>query len=520
MDHTELSAEWPDWTSPIRTANYNDGEHSVVGLENDNAFLESFYEKVQPAPADETNVLGSGLKRDTIREVISKLDNRYVHLDRLRSWMWGSQKNTVVQLSGIGGLGKSKLVSPVQKATYMVLKDYFMPNPDIRKLSSDHVIPGLLDSQHPVDATGDTGAKYNFLNEDYAKRCKFKIDPTARTLITIASGQKVMTTGISEVSFSFRGEQTPYPLKFHILPGCIKNVILGKSFLKATKTFSNALHFAKRVVKRFTRTLNTHQVMFLGASPPMFAGLLNGETKTALADSASKVLIMDEDYARTLGLSIVSTKKTCIKLRFADGSTAFTSGKTYNVSWQFGAGKRYPLDFYILKNAPADVILSEDFLLRETKAFIEYADCLIEEDENDDIGYYDDSDDDDYFFAIDRDENYHPKTYTEGADQYFEDDREDARRTEEDLHINSLTGDEKEAAIARAKERRKQWAEKQAANSLAQGSQPSTTNTASPSAAPQLHTSNAIGVPSTSKHQRWRFKLMRKRKSGQTGQNP
>lgn len=380
---------------------------------------------------------------------------------------------------------------------------------------TEYSIPGILGSKHIVNALGDYGAKYNFVNENYAIRHRFDIDRKQTTYVTVGSCRKVRTAGVAEVPFCFQDEETPYLLRFHVLPGCVRNVILGKRFLKATKTFSSAVHFAKRVVSRIARSLSKHQILYLGESAPRFTGLINGQQKEALADSGAKVLIMDEDYARTAGLPIVITAENSIKLRFADGSTTYTSGKTYGVSWTFGPGrdgKSYPLDFYILKNAPADVILSEDFLLRETQAFIEYDCYLLDDDEEDE------DEEGAYIFAIDRAKDYRPQTQLQGAEEHFEDDRETTRREQEDAYIATLVGADQDDEIARVKDRRAQWAAAQAAlqNGQAAPNNPPNAGPAGANAQPN----NGAGPPPASRINRLRFKLKRKLGNGNPGGNP
>jgi hypothetical protein len=76
-------------------------------------------------------------------------------------------------------------------------------------------------------------------------------------------------------------------------------------------------------------------------------------------DTGAKVLIMDEDYAHSAGLPISTDGKHQTRLRFADGTTAMTSGMTYGVRWECGPntmGEVHTLNFHILKNAPAAVI--------------------------------------------------------------------------------------------------------------------------------------------------------------------
>lgn len=173
-------------------------------------------------------------------------------------------------------------------------------------------------------------------------------------------------------------------------------MILGKAFLKATSTFSNLANRARRVTMRILKGIKQRHFLFSGDTAPCFIGLVNGTPQDALADSGAKVLVMDEDYAQSMGLVINRDWKHRTKLQFVDQSTAYTSGMTYGVSLEFGSGgkgKRHMLDFHILKNAPANVILSDTFLF-DTEAYAQY-DCFLVDDDDDD------TDENGYFFAID-----------------------------------------------------------------------------------------------------------------------
>jgi hypothetical protein len=167
---------------------------------------------------------------------------------------------------------------------------------------------------------------------------------------------------------------------------------------------------------------------------------------------------MDEGFVRSRGLPIIDTDEYRIKLRFADGSAAHTSGMTQGVIWQFGPtkeGKSFPLDFYILKDAPSDVILSENFLLRDTQAFIEYSDYLLddyEEEEDQEQGCV---------FVIRKETSLQYKGHYNGADQLCNDiawDQEKDLRRNEDYRI-SVIQDATVRAEAEAAERlrRRQW---------------------------------------------------------------
>jgi hypothetical protein len=107
-------------------------------------------------------------------------------------------------------------------------------------------IPGLL-ANHSTKALGDYGAKNNFIKEEFALRLGLPIDRDAICKVIVGNGKPVTTTGTISASFRFKGEHHVHTLKLRVLSNCIHNVILGKSFLKLTETFSKPSNFFWRV---------------------------------------------------------------------------------------------------------------------------------------------------------------------------------------------------------------------------------------------------------------------------------
>ena len=262
-------------------------------------------------------------------------------------------------------------------------------------------IPGQL-AKHSVKALGDYGAKRNFVKEEYAIHLGLPINRSDVRKVTVGSGKEVTTVGTATAPFRFEGEHSVHNLKFHLLPNCVHDVILGKSFLKLTKTFSILSNFCRRVKERVIMGISQFHLLYLGASTsPMFEGSINGQPQTALADSGAKVLVMDEAYARSIDVPIHGGHEHRTRLKFADNSIADTSGMAYNVEWRFGRDSEftspYRLDFHILKNAPANIILCDTFLF-DNEAFSRYHHYLIDNDDD-----YEDEDDRFHCFAIDLD---------------------------------------------------------------------------------------------------------------------
>jgi hypothetical protein len=292
--------------------------------------------------------------------------------------------------------------NPLQKSA--LLQKLLGPNQSQHRAQTQvFEIPSIIAGSTMGRALGDTCAKHNFMKESYAISLGLQINRQVTLAVAIGSGKKVVTSGTVQASFRFGSESEVYSLTFHLLPACIHNVILGKGFLKATRTYSSVTNFARRVVRRIIDGVQHRSFLYLGGSAPSFYGRLNDHAEEALADTGAKVLIMDEDYARSLQLPIEDDEDHIVHLQFADGSTAKTSGMTYGVRWEFGLqcnATEHSLDFHILKNAPAKIILSDEFLF-ETNAFSEYECHLVEE--------HQEEDPEEYFLVIDIDRRRWPE---------------------------------------------------------------------------------------------------------------
>ncbi|KAJ5578023.1 uncharacterized protein N7459_006987 [Penicillium hispanicum] len=316
----------------------------------------------------------------------------------------------------------------------------------------DFEIPGKL-GNHSIKALGDTGAKRNFIREQHAVRLRLPIDRSVTQKVVIGSGKEITTTGVVSAPFRFQEEGKVYWLEFHVLPKLIHNVILGKPFLKLTETLTNFANFSRRVKEIFAKRISQADILYLGDSGYLFEGSINGHAHTALADSGAKVLVMDEAYARSVGVNIHTGSEHTTRLRFADGSTVNTSGMAYGVDWRFGRDTEftspYRLDFHILRDSPANVILGGTFLYQNS-AFSQYHRYLIDSDEDDDELA---------LCAIDIDEKGRKHMIKKGIPctignlEFLE----LIRRGEEDDRIYLLPRDQQAVAKASESQRRAEW---------------------------------------------------------------
>jgi hypothetical protein len=310
------------------------------------------------------------------------------------------EKAKNIQLQHVGNRDRLSPGNIITVADPVMPAERRSRTPGLTKFNQTYKIPSVIASQHNVDALGDYCAKYNFMSPKYAKRVGLTVNRTDLKSVSIGSGKRVWTLGSVETGVSFKCEADLYAEVFHILPGCIHDVIFGKPFLMITKTFSSTVNRVRRVVKRVAQSLLPHNFCFLGTSAPSFAGLLDNQRHEALADSGCKIPILDEEFARSNGFLIHEGLENRTKIRYADGSPGVTSGMVYGVRWRFGpegASEEHILDFHVLKNAPAPIILSEDFLFT-TDAFAEFDRFLLDKD--------DEVEDEAYFFAIDTEKGH------------------------------------------------------------------------------------------------------------------
>jgi hypothetical protein len=172
-------------------------------------------------------------------------------------------------------------------------------------LEREFRISGLIDSATPVGALGDAGSNRNTMDEVYVRKRGYKIDGGAAS--TVRVGQKtVKTVGVVHLPFRFRDETTSYSLRSHVISKCPEDVILGYPFLKATKTSSNTMNFARRVFDRNVTHMSRYRDMLcISDIRPKFTGTIGGRPYEALADTWSKVLIVEEDFALSRGLPII-----------------------------------------------------------------------------------------------------------------------------------------------------------------------------------------------------------------------
>ncbi|KAK5731418.1 hypothetical protein LTR15_001358 [Elasticomyces elasticus] len=224
-----------------------------------------------------------------------------------------------------------------------------------------------------VSCLADKGAGRNIISLACAQRlgatAKNRMSGTP-TRATLGNGKLVKTVGLVTLPFSFRNENEVHHLEFHVMPECVRDVILGSPFLRLTQTFER---FAHRI-RRTLRACMPYRMQYMGSAERV-VGTLNGSVVNALPDTGSDVMLISEAYARQRRLSIDRNEIYQRPLQLADGSFDRTSGIVKDATWAYGLFQDETLvcDFYVLPTLMCDVLLSYDFL-DSTEAFTKH-DC-------------------------------------------------------------------------------------------------------------------------------------------------
>ncbi|KAK4062261.1 hypothetical protein Trihar35433_9082 [Trichoderma harzianum] len=238
-----------------------------------------------------------------------------------------------------------------------------------------------------VEALPDTGADTSFISPHLASRLGLHPVPGTQRRINLANKKTVKSPGMVKVPWQFSKETKTHAINCWVLPGCIRDLVLGNHFLQTTHTLTK---FRDRIKSKLLRIPKQFSLSFLGNEKQRLRGFLNGHLATALPDTGSDAMFINGAYARKVGLDINYDIENRVQVRFADGSTTMTSGILRDADWKVGR-MTVQCNFYILENLCVDVILSNNYLF-EMNIFSEqeehFFDINSEDDPEDDYEDY------------------------------------------------------------------------------------------------------------------------------------
>ena len=207
----------------------------------------------------------------------------------------------------------------------------------------------------------DNQSALDIVSHDYAKRKHLKINNSTKIRLRTAGGSQGGTLGTVSQKVRFAGESEEYIREFHVLPNCVRDIILGGPFLRLTETLTKFRH---RVTKKPRGISLRHRVCFTGSSQEMLSGWANGQSILALPDTGSDICLMSLRYAQERGYRIDTDPKHRESLEFVNGSTAETCGRVEGFQWEFDRSdiQVHTPEIHVLENLQTDLLLGYDFL--------------------------------------------------------------------------------------------------------------------------------------------------------------
>lgn len=256
-----------------------------------------------------------------------------------------------------------------------------------RRFSSglkDYRVEAIV-GEHQVDALADTGAQSNFISAQFVDKVGLVPDGRGPTKIQLPGGKQIVSPGVVQVPFSFRGELKKHMLECWIIPGCTNDLILSGSFLRATKTLTK---FKNRIKKSIRQSLTRLSFNLIGDERQRLWGSLNGKSVLALPDTGSDVMLVSAAWARENKLKIDRDLEHRLELELADGTNVFTTGVVHDARWRFGdSAQEVHSDFYVLEDLSVDVVLSSDFIF-EFDVFSEFGQFVVDLDSTPDLAEF------------------------------------------------------------------------------------------------------------------------------------
>lgn len=221
------------------------------------------------------------------------------------------------------------------------------------------------------------------------------IKTTDAKIIRLPGGCVAESVGRVVGIFKLKGEEQGYLREFEVLHNCIHNVVLGRSFLDLTNTFTSFCH---RIVESVRPCLQRGRRLFLlGDSTHQSLNCkANGIDASAFPDTGSELMLISGEFARRNSFKVHRGRKFRKQVELINGSIILTDGMVLDAKLQFDAllTQSQPLqydryldfalglsslispkteparngtficDLHVIEDLPCDIILSNEFVFQ------------------------------------------------------------------------------------------------------------------------------------------------------------
>lgn len=236
-----------------------------------------------------------------------------------------------------------------------------------------------------VIACPDSGSDDNIISRKLADHFGLQIvdvqHPAPSTFV-LANGRTVSAVGQVNLKCAFRKELPDTPLMdcvFYVFQTLAVPMIIGIEFLQATKTLTK---HRDRLVQELVPSMRALRVCSVGRSKRDVVCRLGNYVACATADTGSDLDLVSPEFASSRAFKV---EDSCHELEFADGSigytmgmirTAFSIGCVSDVEGFIPRSKEMPLEFFILENLNADILVGTD-TVQDMQAFNDHDDCFV-----------------------------------------------------------------------------------------------------------------------------------------------
>ena len=148
-----------------------------------------------------------------------------------------------------------------------------------------------------LSVLADTGAGHNVMSEAYARERNFPTNYSDTMEFQLGNSKAIESIGTVNIDYAFEKEYTnTFKIKCHVLQDCVYDLILGDSFLSATKTMSENRHRLTQCVFSVAKFPHPH-LSYMGNCSQRLRGLLADYVPVlAMPDSGAECNVMDFRY--------------------------------------------------------------------------------------------------------------------------------------------------------------------------------------------------------------------------------
>ncbi|KAL4943118.1 E1-E2 ATPase-domain-containing protein [Aspergillus oleicola] len=263
--------------------------------------------------------------------------------------------------------------------------------PRQRQWKKGAVLPVIVHGRK-VNAIPDTGSDESVISTACASELGLIIrhDPDPVTF-KLANGRFVKSQGVVRATVYFargsnRTEAVAEPFK--VFPNLAVPLILGRGFLKYTKTLSKYDDRLQMAWNLYERQPSIPRVFHLSAPKQRLRCYIDGVPVYANADTGAEMNLASRKWAEAHNVPIRKPDRGYERVMLADGSVARISGQFIGNFRVFGETDKNPgtnartsqKDFFILDGLTSDVLLCQNLLLdirvfkEQQRSFVELHD--------------------------------------------------------------------------------------------------------------------------------------------------